>query len=93
MKTTNAIVREALSRHIDREPSTIHAWQHLELDLFLSPHDLLLVLSEVAAVEDVEDDALAVDDWCVLSTVGDLFAFVSRRLAGQHRVHVLERVA
>jgi hypothetical protein len=90
MKTTNALVRDALSRHLDREPSTIHAWHHLELDLYLSAHDLVLVLHEIA---DIEDVALRVDDLSSLSTVGDLFALVSRSVAGLRRTHVLDRVA
>jgi acyl carrier protein len=90
MKTTNSIVREALAHHLDREPSTIHAWQHLEIDLYLSPPDLLRVVREV---EDIEDVELPVRELAAMSTVGDLFAFVSRAAARRRPARPLDRVA
>jgi acyl carrier protein len=90
MKTTNTIVRDALAHRLDVEPSTIHAWQHLELDLFLSPHDLLNVLREIEEIEDVE---LPVHDLTAMATVADLLAFVSRTVARRRTAHPLGRVA
>lgn len=90
MKTTNAIVRDALGHHLDREPSTIHAWQHLEIDLYLSPGDLRAVVREIEEIEDVE---LPAYDATALTTVGDLLAFVSRAAARRRVAHSLDRVA
>jgi acyl carrier protein len=90
MKTTNAIVLDALAHQLDREPSTIQAWQHLELDLYMSGNDLLRVVREVAEVEDVE---LPVHDLTAMATVGDLLTFVSRTVARRKTAHSLGRVA
>jgi hypothetical protein len=90
MKTTNAIVRDALAHHLDCEPSTIHTWQHLELDLYLLPRDLAAVVREIEEVEDVE---LPAYDASTLATVGDLLAFVSRAAARRRTAHPLDRVA
>jgi acyl carrier protein len=90
MKTTNAIVRDALAHHLDREPSTIQAWQHLELDLYLSPADLLAVVREIEEIEDVE---LPAYDAAALATVADLLALVSRAAARRRTAHSLDRVA
>jgi acyl carrier protein len=90
MKTTNAIVRNALAHHLDLDPSTIEAWQHLELDLYLSPHDILVVAHEL---EEVEDIVLAVEQLESMATVGDLQSLLSRAVAREKPAHSLRRVA
>jgi acyl carrier protein len=90
MTTTNAIVRNALAHHLNLDPSTIQAWQHLELDLYLSPHDLAEVAREV---EDVEDVVLPVEQLLAVATVGDLQSLVLRAVAREKPVRPMDRVA
>lgn len=90
MKTTNAVVRDVLAHHLDRDPSTLEPWQRLELDLDLSPSDMALVLREIGDVEDVE---LPTETLTSLSTVGDLQVVVSRTIAREKREDSLDRVA
>jgi hypothetical protein len=90
MKTTNAIVRNALAHHLDMSPSTIESWHHLELDLYLSPRDVMLVLNEL---EEVEDVSLSIEELGAMATVGDLQALLSRAVAREKPAHPLERVA
>jgi hypothetical protein len=89
VKTTNAVVRDALAHHLDRDPSTLEAWQHLELDLDLSPSDMALVLREIGDIEDIE---LSTDTLTSLSTVGDLQVAVCRTVAREKREDSLDRI-
>jgi hypothetical protein len=90
MTTTNAIVRSALAHHLDLDPSTIQSWQHLELDLYLSPRDLVLVAREI---EDIEDVSLPIERLGAMATVGDLQSLLSRAIAREKPAHDLVNVA
>jgi acyl carrier protein len=82
MKSINAVVRESLARHLDRDASTIHASQLLEEDLDLTPLELVLVALDV---EEVEDVTLPFEQLATARTVGELLAFFARAVARAKR--------
>ena len=90
MKTTNAIVRDALAHHLELDPSMIEPWQHLEVDLYMAPHDLAAVARELA---DLEDVVFSIDQLAPVATVGDLQVLLSRAIARARPGRALERVA
>jgi acyl carrier protein len=81
MKSVPARVRATLAQHLDCDPGRIHAWQHLEVDLDLTPLELILIALEI---EDAEGIDLPVDALDAVTTVGDFQAFVSFAVA-RHR--------
>lgn len=85
MKTTKAVVRDALARHADLDVSTIEDWSHLELDLYLTPRDLVGIVREIA---DVEDILLPAPDPSTIATVAELVRFVARSIPRRGRDHV-----
>jgi hypothetical protein len=90
MKSTNAVVRGVLARHLNREVSSIYSWQHLERDLDLTPLELVLVALEV---EELESVPIPVEELAATQTVGDLLSFFSLTVAREKRRSVLDRVA
>jgi acyl carrier protein len=87
MKSINAIVREALAHHLDRDASTIHPSQRLEEDLDLTPLELVLIALDM---EELEDVALPFEQLATLRTVGDLFSFFARAVARVRPPHKVQ---
>jgi len=81
MTSLSSVVRGLLARHLDRDPSTLHAWHSIERDLDLTPLELVLVAVEIEALEDVELD---VEGLSTVERVSDLYAFF-RRAVGRAR--------
>ncbi len=73
--STNALVRALLARHPTRDTSTIRPWHHLEHDLGMTPLELVQIVVKVEEIEGVE---LPVEDLFMLSTLGELIAFLTR---------------
>jgi len=90
MKSTNAVVRDVLARHLNRAVSEVLPEDHLERDLDMSPLDLTLVAHEL---EEIEEVSLPLDHLASLRTVADLRAWVSRAVAREHRPRAIGRKA
>jgi hypothetical protein len=73
-----ALVRVALARRLDCDVSRIHPWQDLEVDLDLTPLELILVALDIEEIEGVD---LPVEALGSVRTVGDLFSFFSHAMA------------
>ena len=84
MSSLSSVVRGLLARHLDRHPSTIHAWHSIEQDLDLTPLELVLVAVEIEALEDVELDVEGLSD---AQTVSDVYAYFRRAVGRARRTH------
>jgi acyl carrier protein len=89
MKAIQAIVRESLARHLDREPSAIHDWQRVEEDLDLTPLELVLVALEL----EEEDVRVPFEQLAAVRTVGDLLALFARARTRGEAVRTASRRA
>jgi hypothetical protein len=82
MSSVSFVVRGLLARHLDRAPSTVHAWHSLERDLDITPLELVLVAVEIEALEGVELD---VEGLSAAQTVSDLYAYFRRAMGRARR--------
>jgi acyl carrier protein len=91
MKSINAVVRESLARHLDRDESTIRPSQRLDEDLDLTPLELVLVALDV---EEIEDVTIPLEQLEAARTVGELLRFFARAVArARHAGGADKRVA
>ncbi len=90
MKSIRRTVYALLAHHVGGDVREIHAWQHLEDDLDLTPLELVLLTVELEAAEGVE---VSVEDLAAVETVGQLVAALRRLVARARRAKGVMRVA
>ncbi len=74
MKSINRSVCRALALHLNRPPSSIHAFHRLEEDLDVTPLEIVLVALDIEELEEIE---IPMEDLEGMKTVGDLVTFFS----------------
>lgn len=90
MKSIRRTVYALLAHHAGCAPGAIHAWQHLETDLDLTPLELVLMTVELEEAEEVE---VKVEELAHVETVGQFVATLRRLVARARRAKGEQRVA
>lgn len=90
MKTTRQRLCALLAYRAGCSVADIHAWQHLERDLDLTPLELVLIALELGETEHVE---IPVEELATEGTVGDLASSLRRVLGRARRAKAVGRVA
>jgi acyl carrier protein len=79
MKSINSLIRGVIAHHAGRAVVDIRAWNNLEHDLDLRSLDLVLLALDIEKAIGID---LSAHEIASLETVGDIFSFVARAVAG-----------